>query len=66
MHYLSTKFVRFLMLQAMTSIMISKDVFRFVPRQDFTKDWTDAQLYDLYNLTDNERNYIESLIKPLG
>ena len=66
MNYLSTKFVRFLMLQAMTSIMISKDVFRFVPMQDFTNDWTDQDLYNLYDLTENERDYIESLIKPLG
>ena len=66
MHYLSTKFVRFLMLQSMTSIMISKDVFRFVPLQDFAKDWTDEELYNLYALTRNEREYIESIIKPLG
>lgn len=65
MHYLSTKFVRFLMLQAMTSIMINKDVFRFVPLQDFKKDWTDEELYNLYDLTENERKYIESTIKPL-
>lgn len=66
MHYLSTKFVRFLMLQAMTSIMINKDVFRFVPLQDFTRDWTDEELYNQYGLTESERDYIESIIKPLG
>ena len=63
MHYLSTKFVRFLMLQSMTSIMINKDVFRFVPIQDFTKYWTDYELYSLYGLTSCEQEYIESVIK---
>lgn len=63
--YLSTKLVRFLMLQAMTSIMINKDVFRFVPLQDFTKHWTDYDLYNMYAITENERSYIERLIKSL-
>lgn len=66
MHYLSTKFVRFLMLQAMTSIMINKDVFRFVPLQDFNNDWSDEELYSLYSLTEEERQYVEATIKPLN
>jgi site-specific DNA-methyltransferase (adenine-specific) len=65
MNYLSTKFVRFLMLQSMTSIMINKDVFRFVPLQDFSKSWTDQELYKKYNLSDNEIDYIEKIIKPI-
>jgi len=63
--YLTTKFARFLMLQAMTSIMISKDSFRFVPLQDFSKPWTDEELYKKYNLTDEEIQFIESMIKPM-
>jgi site-specific DNA-methyltransferase (adenine-specific) len=65
MSYLKTKFARFLMLQAMTSIMISKDSFRFVPLQDFTRSWTDADLYAKYGLTDEEIQFIESMIKPM-
>jgi superfamily II DNA or RNA helicase len=65
MSYLKTKFSRFLMLQAMTSIMISKDSFRFVPLQDFTRPWTDADLYAKYGLTDEEIAFIESMIKPM-
>ena len=49
--YLSTKFVRFLMLQALTSIMISQSSFQFVPLQDFSRPWTDADLYAKYKLT---------------
>lgn len=63
--YLSTKFCRFLLLQALTSIHITKDKFCFVPIQDFSKPWTDAELYAKYNLTDEEIAFIESMIKPM-
>ncbi len=39
--------------------------FRFVPFQDFTRPWTDADLYAKYNLTDEEIQFIESMIKPM-
>ena len=63
--YLSTMFVRFLMLQAMTGIMINKDVFQFVPLQDFSHPWTDEMLYKKYGLTDEEIAFIESMIRPM-
>ena len=63
--YLSTMFVRFLMLQAMTGIMINKDAFQFVPLQDFTRPWTDEELYAKYGLTDEEIQFIESMIRPM-
>ena len=65
MTYLSTKFVRFLMLQAMTSIMISKDSFRFVPSQDFFLPQSDVILYKKYGLSNEEMQYIESVIKTI-
>ena len=65
LRYLKTKFARFMMLQAMTSIMISKDSFRFVPLQDFSKPWTDEELYKKYNLSAEEIQFIESMIKPM-
>ena len=40
-------------------------VFEFVPLQDFTKPWTDEELYRKYNLTDEEIAFIESMIKPM-
>lgn len=63
--YLSTIFARFLMLQAMSSIMINKDAFQFVPLQDFSKPWTDEELYKKYKLTDDEIAFIESMIRPM-
>ncbi len=64
-HYLSTKFVRFLLLQAVSSINLSKDKFYFVPMQDFSKPWTDKELYAKYSLSDEEINFIESMIRPM-
>ncbi len=63
--YLTTKFSRFLMLQAMSSIMINKDAFQFVPLQDFSHPWTDEMLYKKYGLTEEEIDFIESMIRPM-
>ena len=63
--YVSTKFFRFLLLQALTSIHITKDSFCFVPIQDYSKPWNDEELYEKYSLTNNEIGYINSIIKPM-
>ncbi|SFO93535.1 hypothetical protein [Prevotella sp. tf2-5] len=63
--YVSTKTFRFLLLQALTSIHITKDSFQFVPLQDFSKPWTDEELYKKYKLTDEKIQFIESMIKPM-
>jgi site-specific DNA-methyltransferase (adenine-specific) len=63
--YATTKFFRFLLLQALTSIHITKDSFAFVPLQDFSRPWTDADLYAKYNLTEEEIAFIESMIRPI-
>lgn len=44
---------------------ITKDNFQFVPIQDFSKPWTDQELYKKYNLTQEEINFIESMIRPM-
>jgi hypothetical protein len=63
--YMKTKFMRFLLLQGLTSMNITKERFLFVPLQDFSKPWTDAELYAKYGLTDEEIAFIESMIKPM-
>lgn len=64
--YLQTKFARFLILQAVTSIHISRSTFVFLPFQDFTKVWTDGMLWNKYALLDEEVAYIESFIKEMA
>lgn len=63
--YLSTVFVRFLMFQAITGIMVNRESFLFVPIQDFSHPWTDEMLYKKYNLTEEEIAFIESMIRPM-
>ena len=65
MNYLKCKLTRFLILQSMTSQDLSPERFRFVPLQDFSRPWTDADLYAKYGLTDEEIAFIESMIKPM-
>jgi site-specific DNA-methyltransferase (adenine-specific) len=33
--------------------------------QDFSKPWTDEELYAKYKLTQEEIDFIESMIKPM-
>ena len=63
--YLKTKFARFMHKIAKSSQDATSKTFRFVPLQDFTRPWTDADLYAKYNLTDEEIQFIESMIKPM-
>lgn len=61
--YMCTKFFRFLLMQAVSSINLSREKFQFVPTQDFSKPWTDDELYEKYGLTNEEIDFIESVIK---
>lgn len=63
--YLKTRFVRFLVSQLTSTQHLSKANFCFVPIQDFSKPWTDEELYVKYGLTDEEIAFIESMIKPM-
>jgi site-specific DNA-methyltransferase (adenine-specific) len=63
--YVKTKFFRFLLLQTLTSIHITKNSFCFVPIQDFTEYWGDEKLYTTYGLTKDEIAFIESMIRPM-
>ena len=73
--YIKTKFFRCLMGIRKNTQHAPRSVFRFVPLQDFTSssdiDWSasvadiDRQLYDKYELTADERAFIERMIKPM-
>lgn len=66
MKYLKTQFVRFLVLQIAMTQQLSKASFSFVPYQDFTREWTDNQLFDKYNLSEEEVSYIQGMIKEMA
>ncbi|MBQ4514327.1 MAG: Eco57I restriction-modification methylase domain-containing protein [Anaerolineaceae bacterium] len=64
--YLKTKFARYLILQACSSIMITKNSFIFLPDQDFSRSWSDNDLFVKYQLSASEISNIESTIKPMS
>jgi site-specific DNA-methyltransferase (adenine-specific) len=63
--YVTTNLFRFLLLQALTSIHITKDKFCFVPLQDFSEPWSDDKLYKKYDIKGDEIEFIESMIRPM-
>lgn len=64
--YLETKFVRFLVLQTLFGIGLTPDRFKYVPIVDFSKTWTDEELYKYFGLDDTEIGFIETMMKPIN
>ena len=63
--YIKTRFFRFLVLQKKNTQNAARGVYQFVPMQDFSKPWSDEELYKKYKLTKEEIAFIESMIKPM-
>ncbi len=63
--YLKTKTFRVLVLACRIEQHLPNKTYRFVPLQDFSKPWTDAELYEKYHLTPDEIAFIEATIKPM-
>ena len=45
---------------------ITKDRFCFVPTVDFKTNWDDKKLFNYFNLSGNEIELIDSMIKPFA
>ncbi len=65
LNYIKTKFFRFLVLLIKNTQNATKKVYSFVPIQDFNEEWTDEKLYKKYGLTQDEIDFIESMIRPM-
>ena len=65
LQFLKTRFVRALVAMVTATQHLSKANFRFVPLQDFTRKWTDEDLYTKYDLNDEEIAFVENMIKPM-
>lgn len=63
--YIKTRLFRFLVSIKKISQDAPRRVYEFVPLQDFSKPWTDEELYKKYNLTQDEIAFIESMIRPM-
>lgn len=74
--YIKTKFCRVMLGVLKITQMNSKDVWRYVPLQDFTPssdiDWSksiaeiDEQLFDKYGLDEAEREFIRTKVKEMA
>lgn len=63
--YVKTKFFRFLVMMKKNTQSATRQVYEFVPIQDFSKPWTDEELYKKYGLNDEEIAFIDSMIRPM-
>lgn len=63
--YIKSRFFRYLVSLKKKTQNGPRTVYQFVPLQDFTQEWTDEKLYKKYNLTQEEIDFIESMIRPM-
>ncbi|HHT97309.1 MAG TPA: restriction endonuclease [Clostridiales bacterium] len=63
--YIKTNFFRFLIDAKKSTQHCSRAVYQFVPLQDFSKPWTDYELYKKYKLTVDQISYIDNNIFPM-
>lgn len=63
--YARTKFFRFAVSFRKVSQDNPKDRFKYVPKLDFSRKWTDKDLYKRYNITEEEQVFINTLVKGI-
>lgn len=62
--YFNTRFFHFLVTLQKNTQDCMKQVYSFVPVQDFSRMWTDEMLFEKYGLTSEEIRYIEETVWP--
>jgi site-specific DNA-methyltransferase (adenine-specific) len=63
--YYRTRFLRFLVSLRKITQHTTRESYLWVPIQTWDREWTDEKLYENYGLTQDEIEYIESVIKPM-
>ncbi|MFQ5592207.1 MAG: Eco57I restriction-modification methylase domain-containing protein, partial [Phycisphaerae bacterium] len=63
--YLTCRLTRFMILLHKPSQDTTRKVYTFVPTQEWTKRWTDENLYAKYDITDSEIAFIEKVVRPM-
>lgn len=62
-NYLDSKIVSFIVQSIKNNAVNSKVLFSNIPAVDFSKSWTDEELYQHFDLTQDEIDYIEQSVK---
>jgi Eco57I restriction-modification methylase len=63
--YLSCRLTRLLILLHKPSQDTTRKVYTFVPKQEWTRNWTDEDLYSKYGISANEIEFIEKVVRPM-
>ena len=63
--YLSCRLTRLLILLHKPSQDTTRKVYTFVPIQDWTRRWTDEDLYAKYGLSEGEIEFIKKVVRPM-
>ncbi len=63
--YVQTKFFRFLVSLRKITQDALRPMYQWVPQQDWSKTWSDSALYEKYKLTEEERAFVEKMIRPM-
>jgi site-specific DNA-methyltransferase (adenine-specific) len=63
--YLTCRLTRLLILLHKPSQDTTRKVYTFVPTQEWTRVWTDEDLYEKYDLSESEIAFIEKLVRPM-
>jgi hypothetical protein len=63
--YLTCRLTRLLILLHKPSQDTTRKVYTFVPKQDWSRPWTDADLYAMYGITKTEIDFIEKVVRPM-
>ncbi len=64
--YLTCRLTRLLILLHKPSQDTTRKVYTFVPKQDWSRPWTDADLYSKYGITQAEIDFIEKVVRPMN
>jgi site-specific DNA-methyltransferase (adenine-specific) len=63
--YARTKFFRFAVSFRKVSQDNPKDRFKYVPKLDFTRKWTDKSLYKRYGISEEEQVFIDAVVRGI-
>ena len=64
--YITTKFFHFMVSMIKITQNTMQKAYTYVPLQDFETKWTDQELYQKYQLSKEEIEYIENLVPDLN
>ena len=62
-NYMKTKFFRFMVNLLRSNQNMRVEMYQFVPRLDFSRNWTDDMLFNRYHLDEEDQRFINTIIR---